>query len=173
MRVLIVEDDFKMASLIRRGLREKGLAADVAGKGEDAAQVDPDPSVRTAAAAAVKHMQRWRSFYSSIETLMFGLSLGSVLVLAGIGLAVTFGVMGVINMAHGELMMIGAYTVYVVQQLMPNHIGVSIIVAIPAAFLVAGLFGVDAGSAAAPNLALVPSAGSRGQAKPRSHGRGQ
>ena len=114
----------------------------MAGKGEDAAQVDPDPSVRNAAAAAVKHMQRWRSFYSSIETLLFGLSLGSVLVLAGIGLAVTFGVMGVINMAHGELMMIGAYTVYVVQQLMPNHIGVSIIVAIPAAFLVAGLFGV-------------------------------
>jgi len=114
----------------------------MAGKGEDAAQVDPDPAVRTAAAAAVKHMQRWRSFYSSIETLLFDLSLGSVLVLAGIGLAVTFGVMGVINMAHGELMMIGAYTVYVVQQLMPNHIGVSIIVAIPAAFLVAGLFGV-------------------------------
>jgi len=114
----------------------------MAGKGEDAAQVDPDPAVRAAAAAAVKHMQRWRSFYSSIETLLFGLSLGSVLVLAGIGLAVTFGVMGVINMAHGELMMLGAYTVYVVQQLMPNHIGVSIIVAIPAAFLVAGLFGV-------------------------------
>ncbi len=87
-------------------------------------------------------MQRWRGFYSSIETLLFGLSLGSVLVLAGIGLAVTFGVMGVINMAHGELMMLGAYTVYVVQQLMPNHIGASILVAIPAAFLVAGLFGV-------------------------------
>jgi urea transport system permease protein len=112
------------------------------GSGEDASQADPDPSIRAAAAAAVLHMQRWRSFYSSIETLLFGLSLGSVLVLAGIGLAVTFGVMGVINMAHGELMMLGAYTVYVVQQLMPAHIGLSIIVAIPAAFLVAGLFGV-------------------------------
>jgi urea transport system permease protein len=74
--------------------------------------------------------------------LLFGLSLGSVLVLAGIGLAVTFGVMGVINMAHGELMMLGAYTTYVVQLAMPNHIGASIIVAIPAAFLVSGLFGV-------------------------------
>ena len=73
---------------------------------------------------------------------MFGLSMGSVLLLAGIGLAVTFGVMGVINMAHGELMMLGAYTVYVVQQLMPNHIGASIVVAIPAAFIVSGLFGV-------------------------------
>ncbi len=114
----------------------------MAGKGEDATQADSDPVVREAAADAVTGMQRWRSFYSSIETLLFGLSLGSVLVLAGIGLAVTFGVMGVINMAHGELMMLGAYTVYVVQQLMPNHIGASIFVAIPAAFLVAGLFGV-------------------------------
>jgi urea transport system permease protein len=114
----------------------------MAGMGEDATQADPDPAVRGAAATAVTHMQHWRSFYSSIETLLFGLSLGSVLVLSGIGLAVTFGVMGVINMAHGELMMLGAYTVYVVQQLMPNHIGASIFVAIPAAFLVAGLFGV-------------------------------
>ncbi|RYZ68578.1 MAG: urea ABC transporter permease subunit UrtB [Proteobacteria bacterium] len=114
----------------------------MAGRGEDATQADPDESVRSAATTAVIHMQRWRGFYSSIETLLFGLSLGSVLVLAGIGLAVTFGVMGVINMAHGELMMLGAYTVYVVQQLMPGQIGASILVAIPVAFLVSGLFGV-------------------------------
>jgi urea transport system permease protein len=110
--------------------------------GGDGSQADPDPAVREAAAQAIRHMQRWRSFYGSIETLLFGLSLGSVLVLAGIGLAVTFGVMGVINMAHGELMMLGAYTVYVVQQLMPNHVGASILVAIPCAFVVSGLFGV-------------------------------
>ena len=65
-----------------------------------------------------------------------------MLVLVAIGLAITFGVMGVINMAHGELMMLGAYTTYVVQTLMPNHIGWSIAVAIPAAFLVSGLTGV-------------------------------
>ena len=59
-------------------------------------------------------------FYSGIETLFFGLSLGSVLVLIAIGLAITFGVMGVINMAHGELMMLGAYTTYVVQMAMPG-----------------------------------------------------
>ena len=70
------------------------------------------------------------------------MSLGSVLVLIAIGLAITFGVMGVINMAHGELMMLGAYTVYVVQLLMPNAIGLSVIVAIPLAFIVAGLAGV-------------------------------
>src|SRR5262249_51836253 len=83
-----------------------------------------------------------RSFYSAIETLFFGLSLGSVLVLVAIGLAITFGVMGVINMAHGELMMLGAYTTYVVQLVMPNHIGASIFVAIPAAFIVAALVGI-------------------------------
>jgi urea transport system permease protein len=74
--------------------------------------------------------------------MFFGLSLGSVLVLVAIGLAITFGVMGVINMAHGELMMLGAYTTYVVQLAMPNAIGASILVAVPAAFLVAGLAGV-------------------------------
>ena len=87
-------------------------------------------------------IDRWRTFYAGIETLFFGLSLGSVLVLIAIGLAITFGVMGVINMAHGELMMLGAYTTYVVQTAMPEHIGISILVAIPAAFIVAGLAGV-------------------------------
>ena len=99
-------------------------------------------SVRDAAAAAVKSIDRRRTFYSGIETLFFGLSLGSVLVLIAIGLAITFGVMGVINMAHGELMMLGAYTTYVVQMAMPEHIGISILVAIPAAFIVAGLTGI-------------------------------
>ena len=81
-------------------------------------------------------------FYSIIENLFFGLSLGSVLVLAAIGLAITFGVMGVINMAHGELIMIGAYTTYVIQLLMPEHIGASILIAIPTAFLVSALVGI-------------------------------
>ena len=65
-----------------------------------------------------------------------------MLVLVAIGLAITFGVMGVINMAHGELMMLGAYTTYVVQPADAEHIGASILVAIPAAFVVAGLAGV-------------------------------
>ena len=70
------------------------------------------------------------------------LSLASIYFLAAIGLAITFGVMGVINMAHGELIMLGAYTTYVVQLLMPNHIDYSLFVAIPAAFVVSGLFGI-------------------------------
>ena len=103
---------------------------------------ESDAGVRAAAAAALRHIDSWRSFYGAVETLFFGLSLGSVLVLSAIGLAITFGVMGVINMAHGELMMLGAYTTYVMQLIMPNHIGTSIAVAIPAAFLVSGVTGV-------------------------------
>ncbi len=108
----------------------------------DGSFVESDAKVRNAAAAAVKSITRWRKFYSGIETLFFGLSLGSVLVLIAIGLAITFGVMGVINMAHGELMMLGAYTTYVVQVAMPNHTETSILVAIPAAFVVAALAGI-------------------------------
>jgi urea transport system permease protein len=111
-------------------------------KNPDGADVEADAAVRTAAAAAVSRIDRARTLYGGVETLFFGLSLGSVLVLAAIGLAITFGVMGVINMAHGELMMLGAYTTYVVQLLMPRHIGASILVAVPAAFVVTGLAGV-------------------------------
>ncbi len=103
---------------------------------------EPDERVRSAASVAISSISFKRTLYSSIETLFFGLSLGSVLVLAAIGLAITFGVMGVINMAHGELMMIGAYTAYVVQLLMPNQLAASILISIPAAFVVSGLVGI-------------------------------
>jgi urea transport system permease protein len=106
------------------------------------AGADPDVAVRAAALQAVKHIEIWRGFYEALETLFFGLSLGSVLVLASIGLAITFGVMGVINMAHGELMMLGAYTAYVMQQLMPHSIGAALLLSIPAAFVVSGLVGI-------------------------------
>jgi urea transport system permease protein len=108
----------------------------------DGSYGESDARVRAAAQASIRAINRWRILYASIQTLMFGLSQGSVLVLAAIGLAITFGVMGVINMAHGELMMLGAYTTYVVQLLMPQHIGASIVVALPAAFLVSGLAGI-------------------------------
>ncbi len=98
--------------------------------------------LRAAANDAIATIEARASIFAAIETLFFGLSLGSILALAAVGLAITFGVMGVINMAHGELIMIGAYTTFVVQQLMPNHIGASILVAIPAAFAAAALTGV-------------------------------
>jgi len=103
---------------------------------------DPAPQVQQAAQKALVGIEQRVEFYAFIDQLFFGLSLGSVLLLAAIGLAITFGVMGVINMAHGEMIMLGAYTTYVVQLLMPNHIDYSLWVAIPMAFIVAGLAGV-------------------------------
>jgi urea transport system permease protein len=111
-------------------------------KAPDGSFAEKDEQVRRAAADSLRKIDDWRSFYSAVQTLFFGLSVGSVLVLIAVGLAITFGVMGVINMAHGELMMLGAYTTYAVQLVMPAHIGLSILVAIPAAFIVSGLVGV-------------------------------
>ncbi|MGR9085509.1 MAG: urea ABC transporter permease subunit UrtB [Gammaproteobacteria bacterium] len=103
---------------------------------------ESDVEIKKRAVASLQKIEARQKLYASIETLFFGLSLGAVLVLAAIGLAITFGVMGVINMAHGELMMLGAYTTYVIQQLMPNHLGLSVLLAIPAAFLIASLTGI-------------------------------
>ena len=129
-----------LAGRLRPEVRNK-LAA-MLEQSADGSFSETDADVRKAAAGAVQKIDSSRSLYSAVETLFFGLSLGSVLVLVAIGLAITFGVMGVINMAHGEFMMLGAYTTYVVQMVMPNAIGASILVAIPAAFIVAGLAGV-------------------------------
>ena len=106
------------------------------------AAISEDKGISRTAEKAVRSIETRVSIFAYLETLFFGLSLGSILALAAVGLAITFGVVGVINMAHGELIMIGAYTTYVVQLLMPNHIGASILVAIPAAFIAAALMGV-------------------------------
>jgi urea transport system permease protein len=92
--------------------------------------------------ASIKKIENSKKIYSILETLYFGLSAGSILLLAAMGLAITFGVMRVINMAHGELIMLGAYTTYTIQQIMPNLIEYSVIIAIPAAFLVSALVGI-------------------------------
>ena len=98
--------------------------------------------VQTKIKATLANIESQRNLYSYAENIFFGLSLGSVLLLAAIGLAITFGVMGVINMAHGEMMMLGAYTTYVIQQWFPNLIEYSLLIAVPAAFLVSGSVGV-------------------------------
>nr|WP_245549511.1 MULTISPECIES: urea ABC transporter permease subunit UrtB [Methylomicrobium] len=103
---------------------------------------EADADIRSEAKTTLRSIEARIHFYRSIETVFFGLSLGAVLVLAAIGLAITFGVMGVINMAHGELMMLGAYTTYVIQQLLPDSLGLSIFLAIPAAFLISALAGL-------------------------------
>ena len=104
--------------------------------------LETDPEVRAKAQKIYTSMEEEIRFYERLEQFFYGLSLGSVLLLIATGLAITFGVMGVINMAHGELIMIGAYTTYVVQLLMPNNLEYSILVAIPMAFLMSGFVGI-------------------------------
>jgi len=110
------------------------------------AVADDDPAVAEAASRAVSAIDDMLAIWAGVQNMWYGLSLGSVLLLAAIGLAITFGVMGVINMAHGEMVMLGAYTTYVVQQVIaasaPGLMDVSLIIAVPAAFLVSGLVGI-------------------------------
>jgi urea transport system permease protein len=103
---------------------------------------DLDRIVVDRAAEILVDMERQLSYWGMGQNLFYGLSLGSVLLLAAIGLAITFGVMGVINMAHGEFIMLGAYTAFVVQQFIPGTSIWSLIVAIPTAFLVSGFAGI-------------------------------
>ncbi|MDR5906738.1 urea ABC transporter permease subunit UrtB [Franzmannia qiaohouensis] len=101
-----------------------------------------DEEIAAAAATALGNIEQNLRLNRAAETLYFGLSMGSVLVLAAIGLAITFGVMGVINMAHGELIMLGAYTTWAMQQLIPGQPGLALILSIPAGFMVAALAGI-------------------------------
>ena len=104
------------------------------------------PAVSTAAAEAVTSIDRMLQLWTLLQSAFYGLSLGSVLLLAAAGLAITFGVMGVINMAHGEMVMIGAYVTFVVQGVVRAHApelaGASLVIAVPLAFLVSGGVGV-------------------------------
>src|SRR5271165_2257893 len=104
------------------------------------------PPVAKAAADAIASIQSSLAIWDALQNTWYGLSLGSVLLLAAIGLAITFGVMGVINMAHGEMVMLGAYTTFVVQEWLRTHnpaaFDLSLAIAIPMAFLVAGLAGL-------------------------------
>ena len=105
------------------------------------------PEVRQAAASAIASVERNRQLLNLATDLYQGISLGSILLLAAIGLAITFGVMGVINMAHGEMIMLGAYTTFVVQELFRAFLPAAwfdgyLVAAVPAAFLVAGAVGI-------------------------------
>ena len=105
-----------------------------------------DPVLAPAAVDAVAGIEQAQRLWGLAQNVWFGLSLGSVLLLAAIGLAITFGVMGVINMAHGELVMLGAYTTFAVQEVIrqsfPWLFDWSLLIAAPLAFLVAGGVGV-------------------------------
>jgi len=104
------------------------------------------PGVTKAAGDAITSIQNSLAVWSAAQNAWYGLSLGSVLLLAAIGLAITFGVMGVINMAHGEMVMLGAYTTFVVQEVIraynPGLFDYSVVIAVPLAFAVSGSIGV-------------------------------
>jgi urea transport system permease protein len=115
-------------------------------KTPDGQFAEPDPRVRAAASAALGAIARRETLTSMAGHLLYGLSLASVFLFAALGLAITFGVMGVINMAHGEMLTIGAYTTFVVQTVLsqsaPALLPYYLLFSIPAAFLVAGAVGV-------------------------------
>ena len=107
------------------------------------AQRATDPAVKGAAATALSAIHARLALWGVAQNLWYGISASSVLLLAAIGLAITFGVMGVINMAHGEMVMLGAYSTYVVQSLLPPSLqNWSLAFAIPLAFVVAGVVGI-------------------------------
>jgi urea transport system permease protein len=105
-----------------------------------------DGDLKKAAEDGISDISGTLALLDATQNVWYGISLGSVLLLAAIGLAITFGVMGVINMAHGEMVMIGAYTTFMVQEMFrayaPGAFDYSLFVALPAAFLIAGLIGV-------------------------------
>jgi urea transport system permease protein len=112
----------------------------------DSLPPDQPPEVHAAAVAASAKITSTLAVWNTVQNLWYGLSLGSVLLLAAIGLAITFGVMGVINMAHGEMVMLGAYVTFVVQEIIrtkyPGLFDYSLAIALPLAFLVAGAVGI-------------------------------
>ena len=105
-----------------------------------------DDSLRPDIEAGIRHIEDQLAFWAAGQNIWYGLSLGSVLLLAAIGLAITFGVMGIINMAHGEMVMLGAYTTFVVQHVIrtayPGLFDWSLAIALPLAFLVTGAVGL-------------------------------
>ena len=165
-KALAVEQDGEIRAAMQRSLaavhlsagsRDEKLAAirQLAGAtdpqvknliGEFRNNADTDPTLRKVADDALAAIA-WRLQLVGLAANLFqGISLGSVLLLAAIGLAITFGVMGVINMAHGEMIMLGAYTAYVVQQLFRAYLPASwldayLALAVPTAFLFAGALG--------------------------------
>ena len=115
-------------------------------RADDGSWIEADLAVRDAAADSIRQIERRVALADTVGMVFSGLSLGSILLLAALGLAITFGVMGVINMAHGELLMVGAYATFVVQGLFRTHFPEFfdwyVVAAIPVAFLVAAIVGV-------------------------------
>lgn len=129
-----------------RNPQVKQILAELLQKNSDGGFVEPDAAVREEIQAAIRAIETRFIVPQLLGALFSGVSLGSVLLLAALGLAITFGLMGIINMAHGEMLMLGAYATYVAQTLfrayLPDYIDWYLVAAVPAAFLVAALVGI-------------------------------
>ena len=129
--------DGKVPELITENARDAALSSHLFFELYD----EPNPDITQAAENALASVETRVAAAQTVDLTLDALSLASIFFLAAIGLAITFGVMGVINMAHGEFIMMGAYTGYVVQLFIPNYT-VSILVALPLAFAVTFAAGV-------------------------------
>ncbi len=140
-RILALRELASSSNAKLQPMLQRMLAKDASGNYGEA-----DEAVRREAAATLKALEQHLARVEFVGNAAYGISLGSVLLLTALGLAITFGLMGIINMAHGELMMIGAYTTYVCQllfrQYLPGAVDAYLIVALPAAFLVAAAVGI-------------------------------
>ena len=108
-------------------------------------QIEAEPDVKSALQNTLRQVEASLAWGDRLGALFSGLSLGSILLLVALGLAITYGLMGVINMAHGELMMIGAYATYVVQGLfqkyLPGAFDWYLLASVPVAFMASALMG--------------------------------
>ena len=124
----------------------KTILENVLEKNEEDEFLEKDSEIRDAASNAIAKIEKRQFFKNQAANLFYGLSLGSILLLAALGLAITFGLMGVINMAHGEMLMLGAYLTFVVQNLfkeyLPGYFELYLIAAIPVSFLGSALVGI-------------------------------
>lgn len=124
----------------------KTVLENVLEKNEEDEFLESDSEIRDAASNAIAKIEKRQFYKNQAANLFYGLSLGSILLLAALGLAITFGLMGVINMAHGEMLMLGAYLTFVVQNLfkeyLPGYFELYLIAAIPVSFLGSALVGI-------------------------------
>jgi len=126
--------------------RTETLLLPLVAKKSDGNWAEPDAAIRAAAKASLADVRERLAWGERIGLLFAGLSLGSILMIAALGLAITYGLMGVINMAHGELIMLGAYATYAVQNLFKAYAPAAfdwyLLAAVPAAFLASGAVGM-------------------------------
>jgi len=145
------EADARAAAVVKLGeLRsQNALPAlkEFARAAADPAATDEQRALARAATEAIERIEVWATWSSTFETLFRGVSLSSILLIMSLGLAIVFGLMGVINMAHGELMMVGAYATFITQEcfkayLPPDIFDYYFLLSMPMSFLVAALFGL-------------------------------